>query len=210
MLEEGRRLTYREMGESIRRTQARLVRRWRLEVGAIVAVLAPNCAEFVISYFAIVSAGAIVQPLDQRLTSEEMNRYCWIPERYLIVHHTLGRSSKKSAPRFLRSKVFLGLALFRQEGNCSMIGRLGLWKACVLRTSRPTMLIMYTSGTTGEAKGVLRTHANVQRHASRNAIRGFGYRGSDVIAIVMPLSHSSALNSQMMPVLQAGWNLAAV
>jgi acyl-CoA synthetase (AMP-forming)/AMP-acid ligase II len=66
--------------------------------------------------------------------------------------------------------------------------------------------IMYTSGTTGEAKGVLRSHANVQA-ASRNAIRGFGYRSSDVIAIVMPLSHSSALNSQMMPVIQLSGTL---
>jgi fatty-acyl-CoA synthase len=65
---------------------------------------------------------------------------------------------------------------------------------------------MYTSGTTGELKGVMRSHANV-RAASRNSIQGFGYRSDDVIAITMPMSHSSALNSQMMPLIELGGTL---
>ena len=94
----------------------------------------PNCAEFVISYFAIVSAGAIVQPLDRAVNLRRAKiGTVWIPEPAILSCITLsGRSSKKSAPRFLRSKVFLGLALFQQEGNCSMIGRLGLWKVVSL------------------------------------------------------------------------------
>ena len=66
--------------------------------------------------------------------------------------------------------------------------------------------LMYTSGTTGDPKGVQRTHANVLA-AARNALRGFGYEPEDVIAIAMPLSHSSALNSQMIPLLQIGGTL---
>ena len=66
--------------------------------------------------------------------------------------------------------------------------------------------LMYTSGTTGDPKGVQRTHANV-RAAARNSLRGFGYKGEDVIAIAMPLSHSSALNSQMLPMLEVGGTL---
>ena len=129
--------------------------------------------------------------------------------RYLICIAVSGRNSTRSVLRFLRSRALLGTDLTRKEGNCSMTGQLGLWKV-VSSCGRqgPAMLaeIMYTSGTTGEAKGVLRTHANVQA-ASRNAISGFGYQGSDVIAIVMPLSHSSALNSQMIPLLQLGGTL---
>jgi long-chain acyl-CoA synthetase len=63
--------------------------------------------------------------------------------------------------------------------------------------------LMYTSGTTGEPKGVMRSHTNVLA-ASRNSITAFGYDESDVMPIVMPLSHSSALNSQMIPLLKLG------
>ena len=68
---------------------------------------------------------------------------------------------------------------------------------------------MYTSGTTGEPKGVMRSHSNVLA-AARNSITAFGYRDSDVMAIVMPLSHSSALNSQMIPMLQVGGRIVLV
>jgi long-chain acyl-CoA synthetase len=63
--------------------------------------------------------------------------------------------------------------------------------------------LMYTSGTAGTPKAVLRSHANVVAAAS-NATRSFGYRASDVIAITMPLSHSSGLTSQMLPLLLLG------
>jgi long-chain acyl-CoA synthetase len=209
VLDKGRCLTYREMGESIRRTQTCLVRRWRLEVGTIVAVLAPNCAEFVISYFAIVSAGAIVQPLDQRLTSEEIKSVLLDSgARYLIVHHTLWPKFEKVRAEIPTLEGILGIGFVPAGGelfedwSARPVESVGLANIKAHNITE----IMYTSGTTGEAKGVLRTHANVQA-ASRNAIRGFGYRGSDVIAIVMPLSHSSALNSQMIPILQLGGTL---
>jgi long-chain acyl-CoA synthetase len=52
----------------------------------------------------------------------------------------------------------------------------------------------------------MRSHRNV-RAAVRNSIVGFGYRPRDVILIAMPLSHSSALNSQMLPILELGGTL---
>jgi long-chain acyl-CoA synthetase len=209
LLEKGRRLTYGEVGESIRRTLAGLVLRWRLEGGTIVALLAPNCAEFVISYFAITSAGAIVQPLDERLTSEEIKAMLLDSgARYLIVHRTLWPKFEKVRTEIPALEGVLGIDFVPKGGE-----QFDDWLVRPIEGfPRPNVSagdvaeIMYTSGTTGEAKGVLRTHANVQA-ASRNAIRGFGYRGSDIIAIVMPLSHSSALNSQMIPLLQLGGTL---
>jgi long-chain acyl-CoA synthetase len=66
--------------------------------------------------------------------------------------------------------------------------------------------LMYTSGTSGEPKSVMRSHANVLA-AAQNAQRGFGYLGNDIMAIVMPLSHSSALTSQMVPLIAQGGTL---
>jgi long-chain acyl-CoA synthetase len=206
VLEKGKRFTYREMGEAIRRTRAGFVLRWRLEGGTIVAILAPNCAEFVISYFAITSAGAIVQPLDERLTSEEIRTVLLDSgAQYLIVHRTLWPRFQKVRSEMSALKGVLGIDFVPEGGelfdDCLATPAEDISRPDV--NARDVAEILYTSGTTGEAKGVLRTHANV-RAAACNAIRGFGYRDSDVIAIVMPLSHSSGLTSQMMPLLQLG------
>jgi long-chain acyl-CoA synthetase len=209
VLEKGKRLTYRQMGESIRRMLASLVLRWHLEGQTIVAILAPNCAEFAISYFAITSAGAIFQPLDERLTPEEIKAVLLDSgARYLIVHRNLWAKVEKVRAEIPALEGVLGIDFIPEGGE-----PFDSWLAHPIEGGPRVNVngydvaeIMYTSGTTGESKGVLRTHANVLA-ASRNAIRGFGYRNSDVIAIVMPLSHSSGLNSQMMPLLQLGGTL---
>jgi long-chain acyl-CoA synthetase len=210
VIDAGRRLTYRQMGECIRRLSASLVSRWHVRPGDIIALLAPNCAEFILSYFAIVRAGAIVQPLDERLTSEEMKLILLDARpRFLIVHRSLWskfaqiRGGIPSVDNILAiGDVFDGVESF--EAWVSH-GPLQPDSVPVVRPGDVAEL-MYTSGTTGEPKGVMRSHANV-RAASRNSIRGFGYCSDDVIAIVMPMSHSSALNSQMMPLIELGGTL---
>jgi len=57
-----------------------------------------------------------------------------------------------------------------------------------------TLAILYTSGTTGPAKGVLCPHA--QYHAwGANSARILGVRGDDVLCTTLPLFHINALNT---------------
>ena len=57
-----------------------------------------------------------------------------------------------------------------------------------------TLAILYTSGTTGPAKGVLCPHA--QYHAwGANSARILGVRGDDVLCTALPLFHINALNT---------------
>jgi acyl-CoA synthetase (AMP-forming)/AMP-acid ligase II len=210
VIDAGRRLTYRQMGEYICRLSAGLVSRWNIRSGDIIALLAPNCAEFIISYFAIVRAGAIVQPLDERLTLEEMKAIMLDARpRFLIVHRSLWLKFAQIQDGIPSVESILGIGAV-SDGVESFEEWVSHWP--IPPYSIPAVLpsdvaeLMYTSGTTGEPKGVMRSHANV-RAASRNSIRGFGYRGDDVIAVVMPMSHSSALNSQMMPLIESGGTL---
>ncbi|ETX06184.1 MAG: hypothetical protein ETSY2_18675 [Candidatus Entotheonella gemina] len=209
IIEGGNTLTYGQLSDRVRRVAAGLVRQWDVQPGDIVALLAPNCVEFVISYFAIVQIGATAQPLDERITSEEMAAILRDADtRFLIVHSSLW--SKFEAARELGVMVerLLGIGL-----ACTGMEPFDAWVRSEPTLSSTAGLLpstvaelMYTSGTTGDPKGVQRTHANVLA-AARNSLRGFGYRADDVIAIAMPLSHSSALNSQMMPLLQVGGKL---
>jgi acyl-CoA synthetase (AMP-forming)/AMP-acid ligase II len=96
IIDADRRLSYRQLGERICRLSAGLTLRWKTRPGDVIALLAPNCLEFVISYFATVQAGAIVQPLDERLMPEEMKGILLdAGARFLIVHHALWAKFEK-------------------------------------------------------------------------------------------------------------------
>lgn len=180
-----------------------------MQPGDIVALLAPNGVEFVISYFAIVHIGATVQPIDERVTPEEMAAVLRdAGTRFLIVHRSLWPKFDEARTLGAMVEQHLGIGLDSPD-----MARFDAWveydpTPLTVGSVAPSTVaeLMYTFGTTGDPKGVQRTHANVLA-AARNSLRGFGYQPDDVIAIAMPLSHSSALNSQMMPLLQLGGTL---
>jgi long-chain acyl-CoA synthetase len=201
-------MTYRQLGDRIRCIAAGLVSRWGIQPGDIVALLTPNCVEFVISYFAIVQIGATVQPVDERITPEEIAAVLADADtRFLIVYGSLWPKFEQSRT-LTRVERVLGIALTAEDVEPfeTWCEHDIAWPQDVTLLPATVAELMYTSGTTGEPKGVQRTHANV-RAAVRNSLRGFGYGEDDVIAIAMPLSHSSALNSQMLPLLAVGGTL---
>ncbi|MEO8328074.1 MAG: AMP-binding protein, partial [Nitrospirota bacterium] len=65
-------LTYRELVRRIRRVSNALIRQWDVRPGHVVALLAPNSVEFVVSYFAVTAIAGIVHPIDERLKPEEI------------------------------------------------------------------------------------------------------------------------------------------
>ena len=204
------RLTYQQVGNAIRTLAANLANCWRLQSGDVVALMAPNCPEFVISYFAVTRLGGIIQPIDERLSPAEVRAVLEDSgaERVMI-HQLLWPKLESCLPELpaVRQLLKIGVAAQITDSFAAWInGHPATPPPATDITPDTVAELMYTSGTTGEPKGVMRSHRNV-RAASRNAYRGFGYTGSDVIAIAMPLSHSSALNSQMMPLLELGGTL---
>ena len=201
------RLEYRALGERTRGLATGLVERGGVKRGTVVAVLLPNGAEFVITYFAIAHAGGTVQPIDERLQPDEVQAMLRDSgAEGLIVHGVL-------APRIARLRDEPGSLRWMLGVDLDDPG-VERWKDWCATPSRAlpeaqpgdVAELMYTSGTAGEPKAVSRSHENVLA-ASHNSILGFGYRPDDTILIMMPLSHSSALNSQMVPLLELGGTL---
>lgn len=197
------RVTYSSLGRRIRSAAAALHAGRGVGRGDVVAVVTPNCLEFVIAYFAILRLGATIQPVDQRLTADELRRLLGHSGAQTIIAHATAWPKVDEARRRLPdSPRIVGIGI-----DASGVDRFDDQRESNISAARLTPSdiaeLMYTSGTTGEPKGVLRSHANV-RAAVRNSTRGFGYRSGDIILIVMPLSHSSALNSQLLPLLSLG------
>ena len=192
------RLTYSGLGDRIRSTAADLASGWEVRPGDVDALLAPNETAFVVGYFAVQEVGAVALPLDARLTDDELAT---------ILAHS-GAVGLLAAPG-LSARAS---RLCATAGPClplRLLAHPSAAPAVSSRRSRPSRPpsavaeLLYTSGTTAAPKGVLRSHENVLA-AVRNARIAFGYTSDDTIAIAMPLSHSSALTSQLLPVLQAG------
>ncbi|WP_027371347.1 class I adenylate-forming enzyme family protein [Desulfovermiculus halophilus] len=204
-----RRIDYSRAGRMVQALASRLKAEWGLGQQEIVGLLIPNSIEFVLSYFAVVNAGGIVHPLDERLTPDELATVLNDSNPgHIIVHHMLWPKLQLALRAIHSDANILGIGI-----DDSGVESFEEWLEKDWGASEDAPLfpehvaeLMYTSGTTGKPKGVMRTHANV-RAVSRLAIQGFGYTHRDRIVIVMPLSHSSALASQMMPLVELGGSI---
>jgi long-chain acyl-CoA synthetase len=209
VITNGIRLTYREMGNRIRSLSTNMASNWNIGSGTIVALYAPNCSEFVIAYFAATFLGAIVQPVDERMTPEEVKVILDDSRaRFLVVHCRLWDKFGRVRSKLSRLERILGIGIEQNGVDRFEDWALGAKSTPIGSTIRADTIaeLMYTSGSSGEPKPVMRTHRNALA-GSRNALRGFGYREDDVIAIGMPLSHSSAITSQMLPLIGKGGTL---
>jgi acyl-CoA synthetase (AMP-forming)/AMP-acid ligase II len=183
-------LTYRELHEAVDRLAARLGER----AGERVAVIASNVPALVVALFGAWRAGATVVPLSARLRSFELRR--------------VFADAQPSAAISLASHGGFSLAqelhtLGEQIATLSsgiVVDELGeareelRWPATesVEPLHQEVAAIMYTSGTTGEPKGALMSHAlGVAEGQQLAELLGEDAQGACVL--VVPGSHAFGL-----------------
>jgi acyl-CoA synthetase (AMP-forming)/AMP-acid ligase II len=197
--------SFSRLAEEARAFAAAMQSNWQVERGDVIAVYSPNCIEFVIAYFAAGMIGATVVPIDERLKRDEVGHILRDSgARFAIVHAKLASRLGDCLKDGIPLDGIRGIGT--QDSDVPDMTdwlTVGAAPTGSAPDSSDIAEILYTSGTTGAAKGVMRTHGNV-RAASRNARQAFGYTDSDVIAVIMPMTHSSALVSQMLPMIEAG------
>jgi acyl-CoA synthetase (AMP-forming)/AMP-acid ligase II len=194
-------ISYRELGRRVAAAAAVLRPLLAKAPDARLALLCPNGPAFVTHYLAAVTLGGCVMPVDLRLSTEEIGAQlkdagvglaAATPE----IRERLGALAGRA--EHLHDDL-TWVTVGEGPGPDADDGALA---PEAVRDDQVAELI-YTAGTTSRPKGVMRTVANV-RAAVANSIRGFGYGPGERIYLVMPLSHSSALNSQLLPVLLVG------
>ena len=149
-----RRYSFAEHEKLVARAAAAIRERYGVGPGDRVAILAANCPEWVITFWATVSSGAICAGLNGWWTEDEI--------RYAVAHcepRVIIADRKRAA----RIRGDLGVPMVVIEDELEAL--LGRYSVAELPTqpiaeSDPA-IILYTSGTTGRAKGVVHTHANV-------------------------------------------------
>jgi acyl-CoA synthetase (AMP-forming)/AMP-acid ligase II len=143
----GKRLTFSELHNRVERIAAALSRRG-LRTGDRLAVLLPNGPEYIELVYACSRLGVIVVPLSDRYSSREIDKVLKDASPRALVRHS--RSAQ------IRANLEWQLALDKEPLDASN----GLCPE-VYYCPEAILAIIYTSGTTSEAKGVMLTHTNV-------------------------------------------------
>lgn len=207
LIEGTRRMTYQETLSQVDGLSVQLAR-FGVSRGDRVALLFPNCIEFCVTYFAILRLGAIVVPLNNRLSPRE---FAYIMNdcspRMLILGYQFWDTFNKFKEHLNSVPDLIYAGEEPKEGAAFFAGLVGhsaqgVPASVKLDPDEPAC-IMYTSGTTGLPKGAVMSHRNIFTNA-RNAGAHMGYRERDVTLIVVPLFHVTGLNTQLVALVYVG------
>ena len=195
---EDRRYTYAELDAQIAALATHLSTDVGLVRGDRLAIAAPNCLAFYLTYWAAMRLGVILVPVNTRLRPDVMAFVLNETEaRALIVHKDLVdaiagiRGELKHVERLI--------TVDREMADATTFDALlegvdAPAPACESLTGDDVAVIVYTSGTTGLPKGPVITHGNLLYNI-KNTIIPHSFRHEDVHMLVVPLFHCTGLNS---------------
>ena len=159
--------------------------------GDRVAILAYNCPEILILLLAAARLGALMVPLNWRLTVAE--------HRLILADCTPKLLFAEEEWRAHAGELGLPVhPLAALEGDSTPAA-----DACLAGSDADDALIVYTSGTTGKPKGAVLTQGGLIWNAY-NAIAAHDMGQRDHALNALPMFHVGGLNIQGLPVLVAG------
>ncbi len=161
-----------------------------------VAIFLDNCPEFVISYYAILKAGAVVVPINYMFKIEEA-KYILQDSQALcvITSRAYLDMAEELRLRVDNLKHIISINPVSTKENIIDFNKLKKDNLEILDevfvAPQDLAVILYTSGTTGHPKGAMLTHYNLISNAmdSAQAIRAT-YK--DTLICILPLFHSFA------------------
>jgi long-chain acyl-CoA synthetase len=200
----GAKTLYRDLGRDVSRLSAALQRRG-IGKGHRIGLLLPNCPAYVIGYYAILKAGAVVVNLNPLYTAEELSAMATDSGIAAVVTLDLkalhdkaaallrsGSVSQLIVASFAQQLPFLKRVMFRlfRRRDIAKTGRRrrgrvlsfetllrekGAAKPLVIRPLEDVALFQYTGGTTGRPRAAMLTHANLTANV-RQILRYAGGR----------------------------------
>lgn len=156
-----------------------------VEPGEKVALTGANSPEWALTYFGILGAGAVVVPLDHQLRPEEALKLCLAGDCVALFADEAKLDFLRAARKFPRGAWGLDPG---QSPTVTALER----SSTVPRgagSSSELAAILFTSGTTGQPKGVMLSHANL----TSDCLLAQSYMplySTDVFYALLPLHHS--------------------
>ncbi|MCL2382414.1 MAG: AMP-binding protein [Treponema sp.] len=176
-------LTY---DESIKQVQA--VSRWLYSKGVRkgdrVAVTGKNSPEWTVAYLGILFAGAVVVPIDYQLRNEETD----------LLIKTAGAKilfvDEEKHPYYVQTPGGLSQVVSLKSGMGQYIYELDGPQAAIEEASELDIAaILFTSGTTGNPKGVMLTHQNLVADCYLAQGTPLRVLHTDIFYAILPIHH---------------------
>lgn len=176
------------------RKLASALKRAGVQPGARVATLAMNHAEHLVAWFGIAGMGAIIHTINPRLFDDQLrhivnhaeDEVLFYDEAFQPIVDRL-RASWPSIRRYIKFDTPGpdGFSSFIDSGDPTYIWMEG--------DERAPCMLCYTSGTTGDPKGVLYTHRSTLIHAMAEIQPGvFDLDAMAVVLPIVPMFHAAA------------------
>lgn len=209
-----------------------------VQAGDRVALMAPNCAEWVLLEYALAKVGAVLVTVNPALKRDELayvlaqgrvsalifapqfrgadigaDLLALMPD---LASVTDGHRDQPAEFPLLRNLVCIGKggsAFARPFAEMLDLGDTVPDSARQTRQAavkaRDVAQIQYTSGTTGKPKGAMLTHHSTLNNARLMADRG-GYTPDDIMLSAMPLFHTAGCVCNVMAMLACGGSLVTM
>jgi acyl carrier protein len=157
--EEERIITYGELGERARQVAA-LLQSERLEPGDTVALMLPTGPDYFFSFFGVLYAGCVPVPLYPPYRPSQIEEH--LRRHRKIIGNAAARMlitvpEVKAVARLLQSQV----PELERVLTVDDLYRSGAVSSPIPTPTHSTAFLQYTSGSTGDPKGVILSHANL-------------------------------------------------
>ncbi len=201
---EGQNLSYTDLDQLTSRC-ANLLAELGVKPGAVVALFLESCPELVIAYLGALKVGAIPNVVNASLKSEEVRLVVADSQAHLFVTDAtrweeLGALGRELGVR----EVLLTSEAPTPAGTRPFLQELSLHSDSFATFDAPPeslASLLYTSGTTGNPKGVMLTHRNIADNAIQ--FSRVHYLRDDTLFIAAPLFHCWGLINGVLGVLAA-------
>jgi crotonobetaine/carnitine-CoA ligase len=213
-----RAITYQELNETANRF-ANGLSSLGLRKGAKLAVMLPNCAEYLYLLFGAAKIGAVLVPVNTAykgdllahvLTNSDAELLVADPQYMQVISEiadklealpkllVIGAGQEQRADLIAQFETAGVEEVFEAASSDAPIADIG---------HTDPVMILYTGGTTGQSKGVVMSHHFYCFYAQMVA-RSIGYTEQDVSYTCMPLFHVNAQIGSVVAALYAGARVA--
>lgn len=212
-------LSYAALKHDVERVAGYLEQECGVKAGDRVLLYMQNSPQFIIAYYAILRANAVVVPVNPMNLTEELRHYVsdtgastiFVPQDLYaqaapLVDAGLRHVLVAAYSDYLAPATDLAIPEFVAAPRRAIEGEgVVLWNAMLARACRPGPLtagpadlcaMPYTSGTTGLPKGCMHTHRSVMYNALAG-LQWFGTQQDSIALSVLPLFHVTGMQGGM-------------
>ena len=200
LAQDGRTLNYGQLNAFMERVAAAL-QRDGLQPGDAIAVCAATSIEYAAVFLGALRAGVVVAPLAPGSGTDSLRRMVQDARARLVFTDTLGLASlgeAAGADAVRRIALDDGIA---GEALSTWLAASGVVARPVAAQPSWPFNIIYSSGTTGEPKGIVQSHGMRWSHVRRGADYGYG---ADTITLLSTPLYSNTTLVVFFPTISAG------